>query len=155
MRRAAQIGGGLLQTLPLILGNHGKLPIPTPSIPSGGGGSGPAAGDALIGTWVGYGAVTSHREGYDKDKRSVVDARVNPQENQVVVRIVKTGAGYVFENFDGRRVTIRYVNGYRIGTSARITVEDGRYFNYTGDYEANGNRMTGTQRAEGQDGSLI
>ena len=153
--RAAQIGGSLLQTLPAILGNHGKLPIPIPAIPSGGGGSGPAGSDALIGTWVGYGAVTTHRGGNDKDKGSVVDARVNPQENQVVVRIVKSGAGYVFENFDGRRVTIRYVNGNRIGTSARITVEDGRYFNYTGDYEANGNRMTGTQRAEGQDGSLI
>jgi hypothetical protein len=85
----------------------------------------------------------------------VVDARVNPRENEIAFKISKSGSGYVFESFAGRSVTIRYVNGNRIGTSARVTVHDGRYFDYTGDYEVNGSRMTGTQRAEGQDGSLI
>ncbi|PYT24607.1 MAG: hypothetical protein DMG57_28330 [Acidobacteria bacterium] len=121
MRRAAQIGGGLLQTLPLILGNHGKLPIPIQSIPSGGGGAGPAASDALIGTWVGFGAVTSIAKATTRTKARWWMRGSNPQENQVVVRILKSGTGYVFENFDGRRVSLRYVNGNRIGTSAGST----------------------------------
>lgn len=147
-RRAAAIGG-LLQTLPAIIANRGGIPIP--SKPSVGGGTAPAQ-DPLVGAWVGFGRVTANRQG-NKDS-STVDARGDPQENGLAFRISKSGTRYVFDA-GGRQAVVRYASGNRIGITVRLAMDGGHSATVTGDYQVTGNRMTGTQRAEGEDGSMI
>jgi hypothetical protein len=144
---------GILGNLPAVVGG-GAPPAPPPE---GGGSSsgGTAAGDIFSGTWTGYGVVTSHREGSDPDKRAVVDARTDARENDIAFRLMKSGAGYVLEGFDGLRATSSYVRGNRIGASGRVQAPDGRWATFKVDYEVNGNQLTGTSRGEGEDGSLI
>ena len=125
----------------------------------GGGGSRPENSqekDPFEGTWSGNGTVTAHRQGTDKDKGSAVDARIDPRENVIAIRIFKSGAGYVLHDLgSGQQMKSTNAGGNRIGFRGRVANPRGQTIDVTLDYQVAGNRLTGTQRAEGDDGSLI
>ena len=81
-------------------------------------------------------------------------ALFSPQKD-LSVRIVKSGDGYILQAPGGAQARNQYVRGNKIGFvgSDSMEIPDRITFTVTFDLEVNGDRMTGSLRMEGSDGT--
>jgi hypothetical protein len=105
------------------------------------------------GIWEGYGALTSSRLGsiLGNGKTTTILA---PQR-ETILRIYRSGNGYVLQLPGGAEAAMRYLNGNRIGFAGKDSIQmpERVDFDVLMDLELSGGRMTGTIRMEGSDGT--